>query len=120
MTAQSVASPALRTNADVTRDWVRAMSITQRLLARELPTLAAVVQEAAVAHPDAPALIGNDETLSYGALAGRANQYARWALAQGLGAGEAVALLMPNRPDYAALWLGLTSVGCVVALSKVT
>jgi fatty-acyl-CoA synthase len=116
MRVQSVASPALRSSADVTRDWVRAMSTTQRLLANAEPTLAAIVQEAALAHPDAPALIGSDETLTYGALAARSNQYARWALAHGLGVGEAVALLMPNRPDYAALWLGLTSVGCVVAL----
>ncbi len=110
------ALPALRSSADVTRDWVRAMSKTQELLGRPQPTLAALVQEAALAHPNSPALIGSDETLTYGQLAARANRYARWALRKGLAAGDAVALLMPNRPDYAALWLGLTGVGCVVAL----
>jgi fatty-acyl-CoA synthase len=43
-------------------------------------------------------------------------RYARWALAEGLAKGEVVALMMGNRPDYMALWLGLTSVGVVVAL----
>jgi fatty-acyl-CoA synthase len=116
MTTQTIDPPALRSSAEVTRDWVRAMSTTQRLLERAEPTLAAVVQEAAVAGADAPALIGNEETLSYRELAERASRYARWALREGLRPGDVVAVLMPNRPDYAALWLGLTGVGCVVAL----
>src|SRR6185436_16739777 len=40
----------------------------------------------------------------------------RWALAQGLGKGETVCLLMPNRPEYLAIWIGVTSVGGVAAL----
>src|SRR5262249_13120273 len=44
------------------------------------------------------------------------NRYARWALAQGLGKGETVCLLMPNRPEYMAIWLGITRVGGVAAL----
>ena len=57
-----------------------------------------------------------DLTLSYRALAARANRYARWALAQGLAKGETVGLLMPNRPDYMAAWLGISRIGGVVAL----
>ena len=38
----------------------------------------------------------------------------RWT--QGLAKGEVVCLLMPNRPEYMAIWLGITSVGGVVAL----
>ncbi|MFI4998678.1 MAG: long-chain-acyl-CoA synthetase, partial [Reyranellales bacterium] len=106
----------LRTGAAVTRDWVRALQTTQRLLEAPDAALARVVQSAAETRGDAPALIGSDETLSYAALAARSNRYARWALAQGLAAGDVVALLMPNRPDYVAIWLGLTQVGCVVAL----
>ena len=44
------------------------------------------------------------------------NRYARWALEQGLGKGDVVCLLMPNRPEYMAIWLGITRVGGVVAL----
>jgi fatty-acyl-CoA synthase len=50
------------------------------------------------------------------ALAARANQYARWALEQGLAKGDVVCLLMTNRPEYFAVWLGITSVGAVVSL----
>ena len=95
---------------------MRALQITHLLLEAPDATLARLVQSQARARGDAPALIGSDETLSYAALAARANRYARWALAEGLAPGDVVALLMPNRPDYVAIWLGLTQVGCVVAL----
>ena len=65
---------------------------------------------------DAPALLSDRECLTYRELGERANQYARWALDQGLTKGEVVCLLMTNRPEYVAIWLGLTSVGVVVAL----
>ena len=63
-----------------------------------------------------PALIGPQETFSHAGLAARANRYARWALAQGIEKGDTVCLLMPNRPDYLAIWLGITRIGGVVAL----
>ena len=44
------------------------------------------------------------------------NQYARWALDAGIAKGEVVCLLMTNRPEYLAIWLGITSVGGVVSL----
>src|SRR5262249_40218291 len=53
---------------------------------------------------------------TYGALAERANRYVRWALDQGLAPGDVVCLLMPNRPEYMAIWLGISRVGGVVAL----
>ena len=65
---------------------------------------------------EAPALLSARERLTYRALAERANRYARWALAQNLGKGETLALLMPNRPEYMAVWLGISAVGGVVAL----
>ncbi len=65
---------------------------------------------------DTPALLGERESFSYRALAERANRYARWALAQGLAKGDTVCLLMPNRPEYMAIWLGITAVGGVVSL----
>jgi fatty-acyl-CoA synthase len=98
------------------RDWARAIAATQR--AREAPgaTLPTLVLAAADAHGSAPALIGVERTLSYAELRQEANRQARWALAEGVAAGEVVALLMPNCPEYVAIWLGLTQVGCVVAL----
>ena len=56
------------------------------------------------------------ETCRHAELAARANRYARWALAQDIAKGDTVALLLPNRPDYLAIWLGITRIGGVVAL----
>ena len=63
-----------------------------------------------------PALISEQETLTYRALGERSNRYARWARAQGLARGDVVCLLMPNCPDYIAFWIGVTRAGGVVAL----
>ncbi len=81
--------------------------------ARVFPT---VVEELAEKFGEAPALLSDREHLSYRALAERSNRYARWALAQGLAKGETIALLMPNRPEYVAIWLGVTRIGGIVAL----
>jgi fatty-acyl-CoA synthase len=75
-----------------------------------------VVDELAQQHGDKPALISDRETLTYRALAERSRRYARWALAQGLGKGDVVALLMTNRPEYVAIWLGIMRAGGTVAL----
>jgi fatty-acyl-CoA synthase len=98
------------------RDWIRALDAIRVLDERPGVTLAALVGEVARAHAASPALIGARETLTYGALAARVNQYGRWAAGEGFAAGDVVCLLMPNCADYAATWLGLTRIGCVVAL----
>ena len=94
-----------------TRAWLRALELTaaiSRNPARILPT---VIDELADRHADAPALLSERETFTFAALAARASQYARWALAQGLQHGDRVCLLMPNRPEYLAACLGVTRVG---------
>jgi fatty-acyl-CoA synthase len=96
--------------------WLRALERTAPIAANPARTLPAMLDALAAEHGDAPALMSDAETLSYRALAARANRYARWALAQGLAKGETVGLLMPNRPDYVAAWLGISRVGGVVAL----
>src|SRR5271170_1070298 len=62
------------------------------------------------------ALFSDRQCLTYRALAERANRYARWALGQGLAAGDVVCLLMPNCPEYMAVWLGISRIGAVVSL----
>jgi fatty-acyl-CoA synthase len=75
-----------------------------------------VVAELAETHRGRPALISERESFTYEALNGRANAYARWARANGVGKGDTVALMMANRPDYLAFWIGVTRVGGAVAL----
>jgi fatty-acyl-CoA synthase len=96
--------------------WLRALDRTSRIGRAPERLLSTVVEETAAVRPDAPALLSDEERLTYGELAVRARRYARWALAEGLAKGDAVALMMGNRPEYMAIWLGLTSVGVVVAL----
>jgi fatty-acyl-CoA synthase len=75
-----------------------------------------VIADLAETYGDAPALLSDRERFTYRQLAARANQYARWALAQGVRKGDTVCLMMPNRPEFLALWLGVTRAGGVVAL----
>jgi fatty-acyl-CoA synthase len=95
---------------------LRALELTAPIPSHRERILPVVVEEMAARMGDAPALLSERESLTYSELAERANQYARWALAQGLAKGDVVCLLMPNRPEYMAIWMGLTRVGVVVSL----
>ena len=75
-----------------------------------------VVTELAEKFGDAKALLSDRETFSYRVLEERCNRYARWAMEQNLAKGETVCLLMPNRPEFLAAWIGITRRGGVVAL----
>src|SRR5262249_4435118 len=111
--AEPIGEPARPSAA---KAWLRALEATAPIATHPDRTLPVIVDELAARFGDAPALISDRETLSYRALAARANRYARWALAHGVAKGDTVGLLMPNRPDYMAAWLGISRVGGVVAL----
>ncbi|WP_315772361.1 MULTISPECIES: long-chain-acyl-CoA synthetase [unclassified Bradyrhizobium] len=96
--------------------WLKAIELTSRIEAEPARLFADVVDDWAAKQPERPALVSDRETLGYSALSARINQYARWALANGIGPGHTVALMMPSRPDYLAAWLGVSRVGGVVAL----
>jgi fatty-acyl-CoA synthase len=97
-------------------DWLRALEAVAPIAAKPRRTLPVVIGEMAKLRGDAVALISHQETFSYRELAARMNRYARWAIAQGLGKPDTVCLMMPNRPEYLAIWLGISSTGAVVAL----
>jgi fatty-acyl-CoA synthase len=96
--------------------WLRALAATAPIAAHPQRTLPALIEELAETFGDAPALLSDRESLTYRELAGRANRYARWALELGIARGETVCLMMPNRPEYLAIWLGVTRIGGIVAL----
>jgi fatty-acyl-CoA synthase len=79
-------------------------------------TIVDIVEAQARAAPGAIAFYYQDRTLTYGELERYANRVARWAHDAGIGRGDVAALLMENRPEYVACWLGLLKVGAVVAL----
>src|SRR3989454_4855974 len=96
--------------------WLRALELTARIPKHPHRILSTVIEELAEKFGEAPALLSDRECLTYRALAERSNRYARWALERGLAKGDAVCLFMPNRPEYMAIWLGITRVGGIVSL----
>ena len=104
------------TKASAAKIWLKAIERTSRIEAEPHRLFADVVQEWAHQHPERLALLSGGKSFTYGELAARINRYARWALDLGVRRGGTICLLMPNRPDYLAGWLGISSVGATVAL----
>jgi fatty-acyl-CoA synthase len=63
-----------------------------------------------------PAISFEGRTVTYGEMDAIANRYAHWAKGQNLRRGQTVALFMPNRIEYLAIWYGLSKIGVATAL----
>jgi len=109
-------SPAHQDRRSAMNAWIRALNNTK--IANETPgiTLCGMLDDLAGTYGDRIALLGEGEELSFRELATRVNRYARWAIARGFVPGDVICLMMANRPEYVAIWLGLTRAGCAVAL----
>ena len=114
--SETLTMPPVKSNASAGKAWLRALQLTAPIARNRERVLSTVIEELAAQLGDTPALLSDRESMTYGALAARVNQYARWALDAGIAKGEVVCLLMTNRPEYIAIWLGITSVGGVVSL----
>ena len=79
-------------------------------------TIVDIVEAHAAKTPHATAILCGDDVLTYAELNARADAYAHWAHEAGIVRGETVALLMENRPDYLAAWLGVLKAGGTAAL----
>ncbi|TYZ57241.1 hypothetical protein PybrP1_008798 [[Pythium] brassicae (nom. inval.)] len=90
------------------------------LKARQLTRRNAVVgdlfEESVRRWPHKPCMRFEDRTFTFLDADRLANRVAHWALQRGLRAGQTVALLMENRPEFVAVWIGLSKVGVVTAL----
>ncbi len=102
--------------ASAAKTWLKAIGLSSRIEAEPHWLFADVVEEWAQRQPGRPALLSECQSFTYGELAARINRYARWARSLGIRTGRTVCLLMPNRPDYLACWLGISRVGGTVAL----
>jgi fatty-acyl-CoA synthase len=96
--------------------WRRALELTAPIGQNPSVTLPVTIERLAATYGAAPALLSEQQNFTYRDLAARADHYARWAFNQGLASGDVVCLVMPNCPEYLAVWLGITRVGSVVAL----
>jgi fatty-acyl-CoA synthase len=108
--------PASRAERSPVKMWLRALELTAPIERAPERTLPIVIDELAERWGHSPALTSPAGELSYSGLAAACHRYARWGLAQQLQPGEVVGLLLPNCPQYLAIWLGLTRIGVVVAL----
>jgi len=74
------------------------------------------IEERAARGGGQTAVVFEAERWTYADWNRAANRVAWWALDQGIGHGEPVALLMENRPEFLATWSGLAKVGAISAL----
>ena len=108
--------PPVRNEPNTAAAWLRALQRTRSISNRPTNIFPALVEELAERFANNSALICERDSLSFAGLSARANQYARWALGQGVQKGDVVCLNMPNRAEYIAMWVGVTRIGGVVAL----
>lgn len=79
-------------------------------------TVPDIIEPWAQKRPDNVAIVDGDRRFTYRELDAYANRVARWAERQGVGRGDVVALLMTNRLEYVATWLGVLKIGGICAL----
>ena len=114
--SETLIRDAIGTSSSPSHAWMRALELTAPIARNRDRILSDVIHEVAGRLGSAPALLSDQESFTYKDLSERANKYARWALRQGLEKGDVVCLMMGNRPEYMAIWLGITSVGVIVSL----
>lgn len=96
--------------------WLRALTMTAPISKSRYRIFPALIDELGERFSEKTALLCWDGSLSFAALSARANQYARWAIDRGIKQGDVVCLYMPNCAEYLPIWIGITSIGGVVAL----
>jgi fatty-acyl-CoA synthase len=74
------------------------------------------IQEAVDRWRESSAMTFEGRTVTYGELDAIANRFAHWGKGLNLRRGQTVALFMPNRLEYFAVWYGLSKIGVVTAL----
>ncbi|HEY1155719.1 MAG TPA: AMP-binding protein, partial [Arthrobacter sp.] len=77
-------------------------------------SIAAILAESAHRAPDSIALVVGADEVSYGDLWDQTRSYAGALRARGIGPGDAVAVLIPNVPDFARVYYAILSLGAVV------
>ncbi len=76
--------------------------------------LSSILRESTRRDPGHPAIVTDDETISYGELSRRSDAIASGLIAAGLRTGEAVMLQLPNIPSFVAALHGILKAGGVI------
>jgi fatty-acyl-CoA synthase len=108
--------------AKLQREWRFMRGLNRTLgrvksIASDSPNLICDDLQAAVTEwRDRNAMSFEGRTVTYGELDAIANRFAHWGKGLNLRRGQTVALFMPNRLEYFAIWYGLSKIGVVTAL----
>lgn len=82
----------------------------------QYPTVAAMLREVSDRQPDDPAIIDGDTTLTYAQLDMFSRRIAERLRRYGIGAGDRVAIVVPNSAGYVATYFGSQLLGAIVVL----
>ena len=77
------------------------------------PTIPALVRSSAARFGDKPFVISDGQELTYVDLDRRSSRLAMALLAEGIGKGDHVGILMPNSVEWAVAWFATTRIGAV-------
>lgn len=78
-----------------------------------MPTIPTLVRSSAASFGDKPFVIADGHVLTYVDLDVRSSQLAMALLAEGIGKGDHVGILMPNSVEWALAWFAATRIGAV-------
>jgi fatty-acyl-CoA synthase len=112
----------MRFKAKLQREWrfLRGLNRTLKAVKSIAPDSANLIcddlQAAVEKWRDRSAMTFEGRTLTYAELDAMANRFAHWGKGLNLRRGQTVALFMPNRLEYFAVWYGLSKIGVVTAL----
>ncbi|MAE95113.1 MAG: acyl-CoA synthetase [Deltaproteobacteria bacterium] len=80
----------------------------------ERSAVPAFVRSLAERYGDKPCICLGEQRLSYREIEARSRSWARGLLAEGVGKGTRIGLLMPNGPDWVTAWLAATRIGALL------
>jgi acyl-CoA synthetase (AMP-forming)/AMP-acid ligase II len=83
-------------------------------LAASEPTFPSFLTACANAYRDLTMIVVDDERMTFGEADAHSADLARALLAQGIGKGSRVGLIMQNRPDFAVIFFAVARIGAVV------
>ena len=106
----------VRREAHYLRNMIGVLGRVREVKPGSTKTVADWIEPWAEKFPNKPAIIFEDQTITYKEFDEKANQIARWAQDQGMKRGDTVALVMENKPEYVMIWYGLAKAGISVAL----
>ncbi|MCP9757835.1 long-chain-acyl-CoA synthetase [Aquitalea sp. S1-19] len=105
-------SPAISREATQAKLDARS-AVANAVRPKDAYTLGDRLEQQAQVHATRPFLLYGDETLSYARVNACVNQYAHALYTLGIRKGDAVALVMENRPEYFIVWFALNKLGAV-------